>query len=108
MTSAPTAVFAALGDANRQRLLELLGARGEATASQLASPLGVSRQAVSKHLDVLAGAGLVTGRRSGREVRFSVEQARLAASATWLADAAERWDRRLRAVKAAAERGRED
>lgn len=105
MTPAPTAVFAALGDHNRQRLLELLGARGPATASMLAGPLGVSRQAVTKHLDVLAAAGLVSSRRTGRSVLFTVEQQRLAESAAWLARAAERWDRSLAALKRSAEAG---
>lgn len=105
MNPAPTDVFAALGDPNRQRLLELLGARGPATASELAGPLGVSRQAATKHLDVLTAAGLVSSRRSGRSVLFTVEQQRLAESAAWLAGAAERWDRSLAALRRAAEAG---
>lgn len=103
MTGSQAQVFAALGDPTREQLLELLGARGETTATVLAAPLGVSRQAVSKHLDVLAHAGLVSSRRTGRQVLYSVEHARVADAATWLAEVAGRWERSLAAVKRAAE-----
>ena len=103
MTEAPVEVFAALGDPNRHRLLELLGVRGQASASDLADPMMVSRQAVAKHLDVLERAGLVTSRREGRRVLYAVQRAALDGSAAWLTDAATRWDQALAAVKVAAE-----
>jgi DNA-binding transcriptional ArsR family regulator len=53
----PGPVFAALADPNRRLLLDLLAARGAATATELAHELPVSRQAVSKHLATLGGAG---------------------------------------------------
>ena len=58
-------MFAALSDPTRRAVLELIGERGEATASQLARELPVSRQAVHKHLASLAAAGLVADRRDG-------------------------------------------
>ena len=63
-------VFTALSDPTRRAVLELIGGHGEATASQLARELPVSRQAVQKHLSTLAAAGLVADRREGREVRY--------------------------------------
>ena len=65
-------VFAALADATRRQLLGLLGAEGERTATALADRMPVSRQAIVKHLAVLEEAGLVSGRRVGREVRYAV------------------------------------
>jgi len=63
------AVFAALADPTRWRMLGMLAQRGEGTATALAAELPVSRPAVIKHLTVLDHAGLVSRRRAGREVR---------------------------------------
>lgn len=96
-------VFVALADPTRRKLLDLLAAQGEVTATTLADGLPVSRQAVVKHLAVLDAAGLVTGRRAGREVRYAVRPAALEATARWLATLAADWDRRLATVKRLAE-----
>jgi DNA-binding transcriptional ArsR family regulator len=101
------AVFAALADPTRWRLLGMLAQRGEGTATTLAAQMPVSRPAVIKHLAVLDGAGLVTRRRTGREVRYRVEPARLDATARRIADLAAAWDARLAALKALAEDGKE-
>ena len=98
-------VFTALADPTRWRVLALLAARGEGTATTLAAQLPVSRPAVIKHLNVLDRAGLVQGRRSGREVRFTVRPERLDATARWLASVAHEWDARLAAIKRIAESG---
>jgi DNA-binding transcriptional ArsR family regulator len=97
-------VLAALADPTRRHLLEALADEGEATASRLATRLPVSRQAVVKHLQLLEHAGLVAAGRSGREVRYHIETDSLEASARWMADLATTWDRRLNALKRAAER----
>jgi DNA-binding transcriptional ArsR family regulator len=96
-------VLTALADPTRRRLLELLAARGEATATTLAEPLPVSRQAVVKHLAVLDAAGLVSATRAGREVRYAVRPAALDATARWMASLAADWDRRLANIKRVAE-----
>lgn len=96
-------VLAALADPTRRRLLEVLAARGAATATTLAGDLPVSRQAVVKHLAVLDAAGLVSGGRVGREVRYTVRPAALDATARWMASLAADWDRRLAHVKRIAE-----
>jgi DNA-binding transcriptional ArsR family regulator len=63
----------------------------------------VSRQAVVKHLSVLERAGLVRGVRSGREVRFQLCPQPLDATARWMADLADAWDRRLDRIRVIAE-----
>ncbi|MFF2658306.1 ArsR/SmtB family transcription factor [Kitasatospora sp. NPDC058032] len=87
-------VLGALADPTRRRLLDLLAAQGEATATTLAGRLPVSRQAVVKHLAVLDAAGLVAGHRAGREVRYTVRPAALDSAARWLAGLAADWNRR--------------
>lgn len=96
-------VFAALGDPNRQRLLEQLAARGRASATTLAVPVSVTRQAVDKHLRVLERAGLVSSSREGRQVLYAVRGEAFEATAAWLTDVAAKWDSRLAMIKAAAE-----
>ncbi len=92
------AVFAALADPTRRGVLSRLSAGGPLTATQLARDVPVSRQAVVKHLSLLADAGLVTGVRQGREVRFEVEAGTLAGAQAWLAQVGDQWDSRLRAL----------
>ena len=96
-------VLAALADPTRRQLLDALVDVGRASATTLAGRLPVSRQAVVKHLQVLEIAGLVTGVRAGREVLYSARPAPLTASARWLSELSATWDRRLNAVKQAAE-----
>ena len=113
MSAAPTSdvgtVFTALSDPHRRRLLEALGDHPDgASATVLAHPLPVSRQAVDRHLRMLERAGLVTSARHGREVRFAVRREQLDRSAAWLTELADRWDARLGRLKAAAERPPED
>ncbi|WP_405608058.1 metalloregulator ArsR/SmtB family transcription factor [Streptomyces sp. NBC_01511] len=98
-------VLVALADPTRRQLLELLAAQGEVTATTLAERLPVSRQAVVKHLVVLDAAGLVSGGRVGREVRYAVRPAALDATARWMAALAVDWDRRLANIKRVAEAG---
>jgi len=80
-------VFEALADPSRRLMLGYLSERGTATATELTGELPMTRQAVSKHLATLAGAGLVESERLGRETRYR------------LTDAGEEWDDRLDALK---------
>jgi DNA-binding transcriptional ArsR family regulator len=96
-------LWAAVADPTRRRLLDALLAQGEATATMLAGELPVTRQAVAKHLAVLDRAGLIEGRRRGREVRYAVRPERLDAATRWLARVAAEWDGRLAAIKRLAE-----
>jgi DNA-binding transcriptional ArsR family regulator len=99
----PGPVLTALAEPTRRELLELLGRHGEATASWLATSLPVSRQAIVKHLAVLDGAGLVAGRRRGREVLYQNRPDALIDTARWMTDLAVNWERRLEAIKHIAE-----
>lgn len=96
-------LFAALSDPTRRRVLDILAARGEASATAIAAELPVSRPAVVKHLGVLERAELVQSRQQGREVLFSVRPEPLASAARWLARVATEWDRRLAKLKRLAE-----
>jgi DNA-binding transcriptional ArsR family regulator len=96
-------VLAALADPTRRQLLDALAAHGEASATLLAESLPVTRQAIVQHLAVLDRAGLVAGRRSGREVRYVLRPGPLSATASWLAGLAAEWDARLQAIKRIAE-----
>ena len=106
MSALAPGVFAALADPTRWRVLNLLGERGEGTATSLAGELPVSRVAVVKHLLVLDRAGLVESRRAGREVRYSVRTEPLDETARWMAGIASQWDARLAALKRLAEEAR--
>jgi DNA-binding transcriptional ArsR family regulator len=88
-------VFEALADPNRRFLLEELGRRNSATATELAAQLPVTRQAVTKHLSVLASAGLVERERVGRETRYRPAAEPLEDAVTWIARVGGEWDARL-------------
>ncbi|WP_029136019.1 ArsR/SmtB family transcription factor [Nakamurella lactea] len=95
-------MFAALGDDTRWQILTALG-EGEASASALAERLPVTRQAIAKHLAVLAEVGVVEPIRVGREVRYRVIGSQLSATAKRLDALGAEWDRRLTAIKEIAE-----
>ncbi len=101
------AVLACLADENRRDVLDVIARSGRASATTIARALTISRQGVGKHLVRLSQAGLVTSEREGREVLFAVQPEPLQAAARWLDQAAEAWDRRLAALKAAAEAPKE-
>lgn len=88
-------VFAAIAHPLRRQILDLL-AEQERPVNELASHFGVSRPAISQHLRVLLGAGLVAERRSGRERRYRLAPERLAAAYDWLAHYEHFWRQRLR------------
>lgn len=96
-------VLAALADPTRRHLLDLLAAHGAASATVLSRDLPVSRQAVVQHLAVLDAAGLVSPRRTGREVRYALRPDRLTATAAWMTALAAQWESRLAAIAAIAE-----
>jgi DNA-binding transcriptional ArsR family regulator len=97
------ALWAAVADPTRRRVLDALLEHGEATTTTLAAGLPVTRQAVAKHLLVLNRVGLVAGQRRGREVRYSVQPERLDDAAEAMARVAAQWDKRLARIKRIAE-----
>src|SRR6202044_1832149 len=96
-------LWSAIADPSRRRVLDLLVSNGEVSASWLASRVPFSRQAVSKHLVVLAEARLVSRRKQGREVLYQVEADRLDQASRAMTDLAAQWDQRLAAIKRLAE-----
>jgi DNA-binding transcriptional ArsR family regulator len=91
---AQDAVFSALADPTRRRLLRAVAA-APATATELAGELPISRQAVVKHLGALADAGLLARERSGREVRYRITPQPLSDAVGWMAEVGSDWDERL-------------
>ncbi len=91
-------VFVALGDARRREILERLANEGEKTATELAQELPITRQGVSKHLNILADADLVSIRQVGRDKRYSVTPHALAEAVNWLETLTALWDQRLQAL----------
>ena len=91
-------VFAALGDPTRRHIVESLS-RQEASATQLASELPVTRQAVAKHLTALRDAGIVDSRRQGRETLYRVNTEPLDAAAAWIVRVGGQWDARLERLR---------
>jgi DNA-binding transcriptional ArsR family regulator len=89
------AVFTALADPTRRQVVRALSAQPELTASRLADGLPMTRQAVTKHLAALDRAGLVEGRREGRELRYSLTPAPLTEAMRWMDDVGAQWDDRL-------------
>ncbi|MEE4281648.1 MAG: metalloregulator ArsR/SmtB family transcription factor [Pseudomonadales bacterium] len=85
-------VFSALADATRRHLLEIIADHGPISASTLAVNLDISRQAIVKHLQLLEQAGLVSRKRHGKQIRFTVEAHQLAATGRWLQRMAQRWE----------------
>jgi ArsR family transcriptional regulator, cadmium/lead-responsive transcriptional repressor len=97
------ALWAAVADPTRRRVLDALLEHGEASTTTLAQELPVTRQAVAKHIVVLDRVGLVAGRRRGREVRYAVRAERLDDAAEAMTRVAQQWDRRLARIKRLAE-----
>jgi ArsR family transcriptional regulator, cadmium/lead-responsive transcriptional repressor len=96
-------LWSAIGDPTRRRMLDLLLATGEGTATGLSEHLPVTRQAIAKHLGVLDRAGLVHGTPAGRERRYRVDEAQLARAVAQLSAVGATWDARLRRIKLIAE-----
>jgi DNA-binding transcriptional ArsR family regulator len=88
------AVFGALADPMRRRLLSEIASH-PSTATELASELPISRQAVAKHLSSLSEAGLLERERSGRDVRYRVTPAPLSDAVSWMSEVGGQWDDRL-------------
>jgi DNA-binding transcriptional ArsR family regulator len=93
-------VFVALADPTRRSVLAALASRGPATATDLAERLPISRQAIAKHLALLAEVGLVTA-ESGerRRVRYRLRSAPMQVAQQFLAALARDWDGRLDALQ---------
>jgi DNA-binding transcriptional ArsR family regulator len=97
-TAAP--LFAALGDETRLQLLARLSQRGPGSIAELGAKASVSRQAVTKHLEVLSDAGLIRSFKRGRERIWELQPARLADAHTYLDRISTQWDDALERLRA--------
>ena len=93
-------VFTALADPSRRGILAALAASGPATATDLATRLPITRQAIAKHLALLAEAGLVAAEPGERRrVRYRLRSAPMQVAQQFLAALARDWDRQLDALQ---------
>jgi DNA-binding transcriptional ArsR family regulator len=99
------AVFAALADPTRRRVVQSLAGGTTVTASALARDLPITRQAVAKHLAALDHAGLVACERRGREAHYRLTPEPLTEAAGWMAALGGQWDDRLEALRTHLARG---
>jgi DNA-binding transcriptional ArsR family regulator len=96
-------VFAALGDPTRLKLVAVLCAGGAFSIAQLTAGTEISRQAVTKHLQVLAEAGVVEDVRQGRERLWQLEPHAIGEARDALERIGQEWERRLGRLKALVE-----
>lgn len=99
--SAP--IFAALGDATRLNVVARLAQGGPMSITQLTEGSEVTRQAVTKHLNVLSEAGLVVDFKRGRERVWELRKQRLADAGEILDEISQRWDDAIGRLKAMVE-----
>jgi DNA-binding transcriptional ArsR family regulator len=92
-------VFAALGDPTRLAILQRLSRGGPASITVLADNFDTTRQGVTKHLHVLANAGVIEGERLGREHVWAINPARLTEAERHLQVIARGWDDALMRLK---------
>jgi len=100
--SAP--VFAALGDETRLQIVARLCTEGPLSITRLSEGAGVTRQAITKHLNALADAGLAKNARSGREQIWELETRRLEMARRCLDQISDQWDSAINRLRAFVER----
>ena len=93
-------LFAALGDATRLSLLTRLSVDGPLSITRLSEGTGVTRQAITKHLNTLGNVGLVRHARRGRERVWELERKRLEKARAYLDQIAAQWDAAAARLKA--------
>jgi DNA-binding transcriptional ArsR family regulator len=91
-------VFSAVADPTRRALLRMLAEGGEMNVSELLAPFSVSQPAISKHLRVLRGAGLVRSRSAGRARLYMLDAQRLHEVHDWVSHFEKYWDAKLDAL----------
>jgi DNA-binding transcriptional ArsR family regulator len=101
-------LFAALGDETRLRVVARLCEEGPLSIAKLSAGADVTRQAVTKHLRVLASAGLVKGKRDGRENVYQLQPRRFSDAQRLLDLISAEWDGTLERLKAFVEADPDD
>ena len=97
-------LFAALGDKTRLQLVSRLSADGPMSIAKLTSGAKVTRQAITKHLRVMAEAGLMHSKRYGRESVWQLDTARLQDARRYLKLISKQWDDALARLREFVER----
>jgi DNA-binding transcriptional ArsR family regulator len=97
------AVFSALADPTRRRVVHEVSKDGPMTATELAKRIPVTRQAIAKHLAALEEAGLAEATRVGRETRYALRTDPFAEAEAWMRAIGATWDRRLASFRGYAE-----
>ncbi|MBO0864048.1 MAG: helix-turn-helix transcriptional regulator [Mycobacterium sp.] len=93
-------LFSALGDRNRLRIVIRLCDSGPSSTSQVTQALSVTRQAATKHLELLETAGLVSSSRRGRERIWTLQTKPLTQASDYLTQLSRRWDARIDRLRA--------
>ncbi|MCV7197283.1 ArsR/SmtB family transcription factor [Mycobacterium angelicum] len=100
MSTVGAPLFDALGDPNRLRIIVRLCHAGPSSTSQVTQGISITRQAATKHLQLLESAGLVTSCRRGRERLWMVQTEPLARASDYLAQLSLRWDAAMDRLRA--------
>lgn len=99
----PAPVFAALGCVTRLELVSRLSDGKEYSITALTDGLDLTRQAISKHLQVLQRSGIVDRRRVGRESRFTIRPGSITQAKDYLTRVSDQWDSAIARLRAAVE-----
>ena len=99
----PAPVFAALGCVTRLELVARLSDGREHSITALTDGLDLSRQAITKHLQVLQQAGIVNSRRVGRESRFMIRPGPITQAKDYLSRVSDQWDKSIARLRATLE-----
>ena len=98
MQAAP--LFAALGDGTRLTLVRRLSTEGSLSITRLTEGSGITRQAITRHLDALESVGLVRDAKDGRERVYSLDLKRLEIARRYIDDVSAQWDAAAARLKA--------
>jgi DNA-binding transcriptional ArsR family regulator len=93
-------VFAALGDETRLRLVARLCVDGPLSIARLSEGTTITRQAITKHLQVLADAGVVADSRQGRERIWAIDPGQLESARRCLDEISAQWDSAIERLRA--------
>jgi len=99
-TLAAAPLFDALGDPNRLRIVVRLCDSGPSSTSQVTESVSVTRQAATKHLELLQAAGLVASSRRGRERIWTLQTRPLIDAGDYLTQLSRRWDAAIDRLRA--------
>ena len=91
-------IFEALGDPTRLAIVERLSLNGPMPTVELVSELGMTRQAATRHLQILENCGLVRSETKGRVILRMVEPSAFAVAQNWMDKHAEMWSKKLNAL----------